>query len=516
MRRRTRPLSILATMLIGLTLFQSSGPAAQSPAGGSRPAGGQPNTPLTRVKPLTIGEKLTYHVSWSGIPAAGRLELEVMGGGLFFGRESYQLRTRVQTLREAWALFGEIDTQYTSYIDRQSGLPHRLVKSIRQGRIGDELTIVDQSSGIARPSGTARTEPLAIPAETFDPASLLTALRRQPILAAPEKSRLFHVIFEGRLIELDVETVGRRTISTQAGSFRATGLRLSPRRLNRYGATLWLSDDEERTPVLINAVMPLGELRAELIAASFNSPTRGRPAASLTPDTGVDALPFQVGERLGYTISWANFLNVGRASLEVRQRGVLNSQSVLELYGEATSIGAARALLTVNDQISSLVHPERTAGTDRLIPLRTEIRLREGRRTKLDTAIFNPSNSGNQTATLNNGTVVTVPPGTLDLLSLFYNLRLTTLKPGEKRRFELLNANHRLQAIVVRAVTIEIITSLTGPRETMRFQILSPAEAPLGEAWITTDQSRLPLRFTARTSFGSIHFNLTSLVGSKN
>src|SRR6185312_10257010 len=48
--------------------------------------------------PLVVGERLVYNVSWSSFPTAARVEMEVAAQGQFYGRESYQLRSRVETL----------------------------------------------------------------------------------------------------------------------------------------------------------------------------------------------------------------------------------------------------------------------------------------------------------------------------------------------------------------------------------------------------------------------------------
>src|SRR5262249_18799215 len=106
---------------------------------------------------------------------------------------------------------------------------------------------------------------------------------------------------------------------------------------------------------------------------------------SLEPDTAPDPknYPFIVGERLNYDISWSKFPSVGKASFEVRQQGTLNGNRVIEFFGEAASVGTARSLVNVNDQVSSVVL------FDSLMPIKTELRLREGKRSKQSTANYN-------------------------------------------------------------------------------------------------------------------------------
>ena len=80
--------------------------------------------------PLVVGERLIYNVSWSSFPSAARVEMEVAAQGRFYGKESYQLRARLETLGQVRSLFGDIDNQYTSYVNPSDAVPHRVVNAI--------------------------------------------------------------------------------------------------------------------------------------------------------------------------------------------------------------------------------------------------------------------------------------------------------------------------------------------------------------------------------------------------
>lgn len=500
---KPRPAWRITTRILLILLIGGGGglgPIAQTP---SKPARRSSSAPV-RVRPLTPGERLVFNVSWSNVPAAARLEIETSGKGVLYGRESYQLKTRVQTLNGGW-LLGEIDNLYSTYVSAANALPFRLSSWIRQGRgevkQGEETVQIDQSNQTASFSTSLPAQPgqdrLTIPAGTLDLPSFLLALRRQPL---PEGGRArYPILYNRQIVSIEAEVVERRRLETSLGSFDSVCLRLAPRKFNQFQTLLWLTDDEERTPLLIKTGSPLGELRAELTNASLVNPG-GTASPSLGAASGATPGIFTVGERLGYEISWGDFINLGRASFEVRQQGTLNNQPVIELYGEASTIGVARVLFTVNDQISSVVL------ANQLTPLRSEVRLREGRRTKFDIATFNSAGSAGRTATLSNGTVIQIQPGTLDLLSLFYNLRAANLKPGESRRFDLLDANHRPQNITVRGAATEAIEG----RQTNRIEILNSAGGLVATGWITNDQQRLPLKFTSRLRIGEIHFKLVS------
>ncbi|MFZ4628417.1 MAG: DUF3108 domain-containing protein [Blastocatellia bacterium] len=479
---------------------------------------------------MMAGERLVYNISWSSIPSAARLELELTERGQFFGQDSYQLRTRVQTLDQAWSLLGEVDNVYTTFLLAATGLPHRIVQSVNQGlqpalrsgsepgasatksasgavqpELGEQVIVLDQSRQLATYDDQST---ITLAPSTFDLPSLVYGLRQSP----PEERerQRFVALFGHELIEIDAVGGGREAVITQAGTFEAACVRLTPRKkFKRYRATVCLSSDDRRLPVTIRADLPIGEFRAELISATVRPlPSGGTaqlvagPASPPVLSTLESApLPFRVGERLGYDISWGNFLSVGRASFEVRQQGVLDQQRVLELYGEATSTGAARTLIQVQDQISSFLR------LDKLAPLRTDLRLREGRRTKIDSALFLDAD---RTARLNNGTVIEIPPGTLDLLSLFYVVRATLPEVGQSASYPFLDANHRPQQVVVRSAKQERIGSSLGDRETIQIDILSPPPTSLliAQAWISRDEARVPLYFVTRTRFGELRFQL--------
>lgn len=509
-RSKSRTHPMLTTLLILVSAIGVVRPVStQPPSGQASPRSTLPRpASLNRVKPLTEGEKLVYNVSWSNIPAAARLELETGAKGLYHGRESHLIQTRVLTLNEGWSVFGEIDNQYSSYIDPRSYLPHRLVSSLRQGRVNAQqqelLVSIDQAQATATFSATLGATMgdgirMAIPSSTFDFSSLLLALRTAD-LTNVGRTR-YNVLFDHQLLEIDIELVERRQLSIQSGAFNAICLRLSPRGQGRYRTILWMSDDAERTPLLIRAGTSLGEVRAELTGATVVARSKSGPVGLAASGPANFVPPFDVGERLAYNISWGNFINVGRASFEVRQMGTLNSQNVLELFGEASSSGPIRSLITVNEQITSFVL------ADRLIPVRTDLRLREGKRNKSDTALFNHAE---RTATLNNGTVVPIQPGTLDLIALFYNIRAAEVKPGETRQFNLLDANNRPRTISVRGLLLERIASPTGPRNSTRIEVLSAQNEVIAIGWISADRQRLPLQFSARTRFGEIKFRLVS------
>ncbi len=487
--------------------------------------------------PLRVGERLSYNVSWSDFATAARLEMEVVERGIYFGQDSYQIRAKVETLGQVRSLFGDIDHQYTSYVTPQSALPHRLVSSIRQGKTQtDETVVFDQSKQQATFSDEST---IVIPQGTYDLASLIYAIRLRGISEGSKQK--FTALIGKDVVEFEAFFKGREQLLTQTGTYTAIQVKLTPkgRNFSNYRGFVWFSDDTQRLPLAIKIKFSLGEMRADLTSATIavhsappsvlgkaltdesGNPTLlpdgvqnipgnkvGTLNPSLTTATPMPNLPFVVGERLNYDIAWANLASVGKASFEVRQQGLLGRSSVFEFYGEAATVGAARSLINVNDQASSF------AAVESLLPVKTDIRLREGRRIKQTTAIYD---SSNKTATLSNGTRVQIQPGTSDLLSLFYSIRSAELKLGASYKFPFLDANHRLQMIQAKIIKQETIGGPMGTRDAVQLDILTPepSQTLLAQVWISNDARRLPLYFVTRTRFGELRFQMISAANTK-
>ncbi|MEK7832883.1 MAG: DUF3108 domain-containing protein, partial [Acidobacteriota bacterium] len=126
---------------------------------------------------LRVGERLTYNVTFSEFAVAGRIEMEVVEQGTFFGQDGYQIRTKAESVGQVRSLFGEIDHQYTAYVNPRTATPYRLVRSIRQGKTRIEDTIVfDQGKQQAIFSDDSS---VGISPGTFDLTSLIYAMRLQ-------------------------------------------------------------------------------------------------------------------------------------------------------------------------------------------------------------------------------------------------------------------------------------------------------------------------------------------------
>jgi len=499
---------------------QTSGGFTQPP----KPVAAKPEKPSTATSseaaPFVAGERLSYNVSWSRFATAARLEIEVADRGAFFGQEGYQLRTKVETIGDVKTIFFEMFNQYTTYANAKTLLPYRAENSLRQGmKQTDETIVFDQASREVRFQDEST---LSLPPNTYDFTSLLFAIRQRPLTEGWKQT--FTALYGKQVLDIEVEIKKRERVISQAGSYNAVRVELTPKekQFNKFKARVWFSDDAQRLPISLVAQLPFGEVRAELTNATltqrtaspriqttpFEAPEGGMPPTNGQGKPGKPrVLPFDLGERLNYEIAWGNFNSVGRASFEVRQKGYVGERRIFELAAEAASIGAARAVINVNDQLTSY------ADVDTLAPIKTDTRLREGRRTKLVAAEYDWQS---KEAKLPNGTVIAIPNGTLDLVSLFYAIRAADLQVGSFFNYSFLDANHRLYAVAVRVAKTETIGGPLGPRECYQLDILSPDKTQLiAQGWVSADARRLPLYVATRTRFGELRFQLITVVNPR-
>jgi hypothetical protein len=137
----------------------------------------------------------------------------------------------------------------------------------------------------------------------------------------------------------------------------------------------------------------------------------------------------------------------------------------------------------------------------------------EGRRARQIWADFDWKGNG---VKLSDGTWVKVQPQTLDLVSLFYNVRSANWKAGTSRTFAFVDANHRLRFLTFKAVKEEVISSPYGPIATTQLDILLPEKNVLvAQAYLTSDLRRLPIYVAIRQPFGEVRFQLAGAVGTR-
>jgi hypothetical protein len=222
--------------------------------------------PRDQKVPFRIGEKLEYRVTWASFTNAASIELTVPEHRDLMGWGTWHFRASAHTLSPMRAMIA-VDDQFDSYTDSAT-LESRQYETYLN-EMGQKQTEVFHflPEGRAARGGAAG---VVVTPGTRDPLGAAYALRgvdwqRTPEFRAPVYDG--HDVYEMRA-RLDVPA---ETLAVAAGNFSASKISI---RLFQGGKevagnnfTGWLANDAARTPVLLVAEMPFGNLRMELVSA---------------------------------------------------------------------------------------------------------------------------------------------------------------------------------------------------------------------------------------------------------
>jgi len=247
-----------APLLIG----QSTPKRNPAPPAARRPS--VPAIPKEAVVPFKGLEQLAFQVLFSKFTVkAGEMQFNVVEHRDFFGHPAWHFRAAAQTVDTVRILY-PLDDQFDSYTDavRLTSLQYEMY--VREaGQKQNQMWRMDTGEEPI-PGGVSAAR--VIPG-TRDPIGLLYALRAADWKGSPE---LRVPVFEGRHL-YDVQArleEGTSPIKVPAGQFTASQIRIrvfeSGHELTDTSFSLWLADDANRTPVLIEATLPIGSARVEL------------------------------------------------------------------------------------------------------------------------------------------------------------------------------------------------------------------------------------------------------------
>jgi len=468
--------------------------------------------------PYRVGERLTYSVSFSNFISAAHVELLVAARGTFFGREGIQLKGHVETNGVVNAALFAINNDYTTYVDPSTGLPFRSEQTIREAS-----RTAETSADISQPTGTA-----AIPSKrmgeipgTYDFLSAIYRLRALPLTNG--STYALSVRNENLSYQIEIKVTGQQVVKTNVGSFNAIVSQVRVKsESNGYNLKAYFSDDQRHVPVLIIVRLSAGEIRAELAGSAFvatptvtpspsptpapSTPPTGIPAvippAPVSEESGLDDLPFKVGEQLNYQVFLPSIPGaVATATFQVRGRSKYFDHDGLLFTVNAQTTNALQKLYAASDTISSYVDPKS------LLPFRTELTLNEGRNRFVSKLTINQDYG---TATTDQGGRIEIPIGTHDYLSYFYVVRTFNLTPPKRNAISIL-VNNNPKTLFITALNRENVQ--IGSQTIPAIQISLTTDDPQGDkfqlrGWISDDRRRLPLRLTAVTELGPIRADL--------
>ncbi|MFZ3215612.1 MAG: DUF3108 domain-containing protein [Candidatus Acidiferrales bacterium] len=257
-----------AALLVAAVPAAPAAPQAAPAAGRKAIAASVAAHPAPEIAmPFRAGEVLNYRLEWAGFANAASLRLDVVERRNLFGWPTWHFRAATHSLAPLRALFA-VDDQFDSYTDAATLESHQYEIYLNElGAKQDEvLPLISAGQPFRGPIA-----PVIVQPGTRDPLGAFYALRatdwrRTPLVRA--------TVYDGSdLYEMEArEEAGPEAVTVAAGKFQATkvSIRLFARgkEVPHTNFAAWLAQDPARTPVLILAEMPMGNVRVELAAAA--------------------------------------------------------------------------------------------------------------------------------------------------------------------------------------------------------------------------------------------------------
>jgi hypothetical protein len=234
---------------------------------------------LTKDPPGNFPElrptRATYHFGWSGF-TAGTADMHFSKTA----DKRFQLEAAGRTIGLARALW-KLDATYRGLAGAETLRPieSKQTEIYRRKKLVTDLTFTD--SGVTRTrtegSGAKAAKAFNFPG-LFDLHSALLYLRSQPL----NNGSVYRiVVYPATSAYLTTTTVlGRERVTVRAGTYNAIKIDLQLKRLGKKleleshrkfrRATIWISDDENRIPVRIEAQIFVGTVFAELQTMRFD------------------------------------------------------------------------------------------------------------------------------------------------------------------------------------------------------------------------------------------------------
>lgn len=220
------------------------------------------------------GEKLTFRVAFNssltGSITGGKATLEVKNENkVLNNRSTYHVVGEGKTTGFI-ELFYKIHDRFESYFDQDALIARQFVRRTRENNYKkDDLVVFRQEDLLA----VSLTKIVKVPANMQDVISAFYYARTLDI-SNLEPGGIIHVPFflDDSVYNSRVIFKGRETVKIKLGKFRciafrpmvATGYAFD----DPYPITIWLTDDANRMPVLIESEQSVGRARVELTSFS--------------------------------------------------------------------------------------------------------------------------------------------------------------------------------------------------------------------------------------------------------
>jgi Protein of unknown function (DUF3108) len=216
-------------------------------------------------------------------------------------------------------------------------------------------------------------------------------------------------------------------------------------------------------------------------------------------------MPFRVGEKLDYRVSWASFATAANVELDVPERRNLYGWSTWHFRASAHTVNPVRRLFAIDDEFDSYTDA-RTLDSRQY-----EMYLNEMGKKADQVWRFLPEGQSPHAP----GPAVMVMPGTRDPLGTLYSLRSVDWQRTTQIGAPVDDGNQLYQMRAIREEAGEPVEVPAGNFSTTRVGIHvyqhNTQISGIGFAvWIANNPARTPVLMRAELPFGTLRVELTS------
>jgi hypothetical protein len=249
------------------------GPAEPKPTGESA-ARHEPEPPSVEARKspepgIRAGEVLEFTANVAKLNNVANLRVQVDDRRDFLGKSAWHLRAFAHTENPLRMMFA-LDDQFDSYSDAASMAS--LQYEMHLDERGQKVESVQRMTSTGAEAAPANVTEARVTPGTRDPLGMLGYLRsvdwtRTPEVRSPvyDGHKLYQVIAR--------QESASENVSVPAGNFRAAKIEIhvfdNGAEMKDAQFALYLAKNEARTPVLIEAVLPVATARVELVKAGW-------------------------------------------------------------------------------------------------------------------------------------------------------------------------------------------------------------------------------------------------------
>jgi hypothetical protein len=216
---------------------------------------------------FTYGEKLDYRVHYGPL-TGGYAHFEIDSKPAEVNnRKAYHIKVDGKSAGMVDVMF-KVRDQYESYVDEEAIMPWKCIKKVKEGGYTDsDFILFDQQNGFA----TSRRGKVDIAQQTQDVVSAIYFARTTNMSNA-KVGDIFPLNFymDAENYQLRFKYAGKEVIKTDAGTFNTLIIKpqLIKGRVFREdeALTLWVTDDENKIPIMVESDIFVGAIKAELIS----------------------------------------------------------------------------------------------------------------------------------------------------------------------------------------------------------------------------------------------------------